>query len=444
MLKRTLILGSGISGLSAGFHMKQKCTSDLSVVPIVIFEKDSDWGGLCSNFTIDGFRFDRFVHFTFAKEEYVHNIFSSSSPLYEHPAISNNYYKGYWLKHPAQNNLYPLPAEEKIKIIEDFKNRPQKEIFEIEDYATWLECQYGKYFAHNFPFAYTRKYWGKEAKELETKWVGERMHSPSLEEVLKGASEPHNDKNFYYTSVMRYPKKGGFRSILNTVREGLDIRFNKEAVKIDIQNKTILFKDGTSETYSNLISSLPLPEIIKMINNAPAPKEVVEASESLKYTSGYMVSLGFKRPDVAKDLWFYIYDEDILASRVYSPSLKSSDNVPEGCSSLQAEIFFANDVIIPSKEVVLENTIEKLSQIYSFDKNEIAVKDIRFEKYANIIFDHGIYKNRQVVLDYLSTIGIKSIGRFGKWEYFWTNQAFLDGKKSVEEFVGKCLINSAS
>lgn len=420
----TVVLGSGISGLSAGYHL------ELAGISNVIFEKDSDWGGLCSNFTINGFRFDRFVHFTFAKEEYVRNIFNSSTELHEHPAISNNYYKGYWLKHPAQNNLHPLPDDEKSKIIENFKHRPQKEISEIKDYAQWLECQYGKYFAHNFPFAYTRKYWGKEASELETKWVGIRMHSPTLEEVLKGASEP-NDKNFYYTSVMKYPKRGGFKSILNTTREGLDIRFNKEVTEIDAIEKTILFKDGGCEKYDDLISSLPLPEIVKMIKNTP--KEVQEAGKNLKHTSGYMVSLGFKRADIAKDLWFYIYDEDILAARVYSPSLKSKDNVPDGCSSLQAEIFFANDVEIPSAEMVLENTIEKLSQICSFNKNEIFVKDIRFEKYANIIFDHKIYENRKIVLDYLDSIGIKSIGRFGKWEYMWTNQAFIDGKEAVDK-----------
>jgi len=422
--KKISILGSGIAGLSAGFHLAKMGVSS------VIYERGDDWGGLCANFSVDGYRFDKFVHLSFAKEDYIRNIFSESCEFQEHPALSTNYYKGLWLKHPAQDNLFPLPTDEKTKIIADFVNRPQKEISEIKDYGEWLECQYGEYFAHNFPFAYTRKYWGKEASELETKWVGSRMHSPSLEEVLKGAFE-NNDKNFYYASVMRYPKNGGFRSFLNSTRKNLDIRFNKEAVKIDAKNKTVSFNDGTKTTYDNLISSLPLPEILKMIEDAP--QNVVEAAKNLKYTSGYMVSLGFRRPDVAKDLWFYIYDEDILSARVYSPSLKSKDNVPDGCSSLQAEVFFANDTQPPNADNVLKNTIEKLSEMGLFKKEEIAVQDIRFEKYANIIFDHEVYKNRQIVLDYLASIEIKSIGRFGKWEYFWTNQAFADGQKTAEE-----------
>lgn len=419
----TIILGSGIAGISAGYHLEKAGEH------AVIYEKDSDWGGLCGNFTIEGFRFDKFVHFTFAQDEYISNIFKNSSDLLEHIPFPSNYYKGIWIRHPAQNNLAPLSSEEKTDIIYDFVNRTEKPIEEIRDYEEWLRIQYGNYFAENFPFKYTRKYWGVEPKELETKWVGNRMYTPDLKQVLQGAFETQ-DECFYYAKIMKYPKIGGFRSILNNCREGLDIRFNKEVVKINPQEKTVTFKDGTSAQYTRLISSLPLPEIVKMIDGMP--EEVKEAGENLMHTSGYMVSLGFNRPDVAKYLWFYIYDEDILPARVYSPNLKSPDNVPEGCSSLQAEIFFSNKAEIPAADVVLNKTIEKLIAMGLFKENEIIVKDIRFEKYANIIFDKNIYKNRQIVLDYLNKIGIESIGRFGKWEYFWTHQAFKNGMEVIK------------
>ncbi|HIS87904.1 TPA: FAD-dependent oxidoreductase [Candidatus Avigastranaerophilus faecigallinarum] len=422
-MRQTIVLGSGIAGISAGYHLKKKGEE------VVIYEKDNDWGGLCANFTIDGFRFDKFVHFTFADSEYIRNLFEESSPTYAHPSVSSNYYKGYWLKHPAQNNIAPLPIDEKVEIIKGFINRKNKSFEEIENYEEWLRVQYGDYFAENFPMVYTKKYWGLEAKDLETKWVGNRMHSPNIDEVLKGSYETQ-DKNFYYTSYMKYPKKGGFRSILNKCREGLDIRFNKEVVKIDTVAKTVSFKDGTISNYTRLISSLPLPEIVKMIENCP--DYVLNSANNLHNTCGYMVSLGFKRPDVAKHLWFYIYDEDILSARVYSPSMKSLDNVPNGCSSLQAEIFFDCKAKIPSKEEVMKNTIEKLVSMGLFKEDEIVVKDIRFEKYANITFDKDIYKNRKVVLDYLQSQNIETIGRFGKWEYYWTHQAFKSGMDCVK------------
>lgn len=414
-----IILGSGVAGISAAYHLK------LLGEKVVVFEKDDDWGGLCANFTIDGFRFDKFVHFTFADDEYVRNLFEESSPTYSHPSVSSNYYNGYWLKHPAQNNLAPLPIDEKVQIIKGFINRKSKPFEELENYEDWLRAQYGDYFAENFPFRYTRKYWGVEPEFLETKWVGNRMYSPDLDEVLRGSYETQS-KNFYYTSYMKYPKKGGFRSLLNKCREGLDVRFNMEVVEIDPFEKCVKFKNGNKVNYSTLISSLPLPEIVKMINNCP--QNVLNAADNLNHTSGYMVSLGFNRPDVAKYLWFYIYDEDILPARVYSPNLKSSDNVPNNCSSLQAEIFFDSKTIIPDKDFVLEHTVNRLNQMGLFSFDDIIVKDIRFQKYANITFDKNIYANRQIVLNYLKSIGIECIGRFGKWDYMWTHQAFNDGR----------------
>ena len=413
-------MGAGIAGISAAYHLKQKGENS------VIFEKDNDWGGLCGFFEIDGFRFDRFVHFTFAKDEKIAELFAKSSPLYAHPPVSYNYWRGCWLKHPAQNNLAPLPIEEKVKIIDSFVNRPRKDVAEISDYAEWLRVQYGDYFAENFPFAYTRKYWGVEAKQLETKWVGNRLHVSPLPEVLRGAFAEQQE-NFYYTKFMNYPKKGGFRSIMNECRKGLDIRLNKKAVRIDTAAKQVEFSDGTVEKYDNLISSLPLPEIIKMISDVP--ENVQNATKQLRWTCGYQVSLGFNRPDVAKYLWFYIYDEDVPPARVYSPNLKSPDNAPDGCSSLQAEIFFANGAKVVDKNIILQKTVEKLKEICQFNDSDVVVKDIRFEPYANIIFTPEIYESRKVVREWLQAQGIKTIGRFGEWDYLWSHQAFESGMK---------------
>ena len=419
-MSNNVILGAGIAGISAAYHLKQKGENS------VIFEKDNDWGGLCGFFEIDGYRFDRFVHFTFAKDEKIAELFAKSSPLYAHPPVSYNYWRGCWLKHPAQNNLAPLPIEEKVKIIDSFVNRPRKDVAEIPDYAEWLRVQYGDYFAENFPFAYTRKYWGVEAKQLETKWVGNRLHVSPLPEVLRGAFAEQQE-NFYYTKFMNYPKKGGFRSIMNECRKGLDIRLNKKAVRIDTAAKQVEFADGTAEKYDNLISSLPLPEIIKMISDVP--ENVQNAAKQLRWTCGYQVSLGFNRPDVAKYLWFYIYDEDVPPARVYSPNLKSPDNAPKGCSSLQAEVFFANDAKIADKDEVLRQTVSKLKEICQFNDSDVVVKDIRFEPYANIIFTPEIYESRKVVREWLQTQGIKTIGRFGEWDYLWSHQAFESGMK---------------
>jgi protoporphyrinogen oxidase len=427
---KNIILGAGISGIAAAYELKR---NDINSI---ILEKNNSWGGLLDNFKINGFRFDKFVHFSFAKSDYVNDIFYKT-PLIKHKPLSSNYYKGTWLKHPAQNNLYPLNKDEQDKILRDFKARKESTVTEIHNYEEWLRIQYGDYFAENFPMIYTKKYWTVNAKDLETKWVGKRMYKPTIEEVENGCNSDVTP-NTYYTKEMRYPKKGGYKSFLKPMVEGLTIEINSKVESIDLHEKKVCLTNKQSHNFENLISSLPLPEICKLIINIPS--KVLNASRKLNYTSGYLVSLGFNNPDIANKLWFYIYDKDILPARVYSPSLKSPDNAPKGCSSMQAEIYFNKGVKFKKTDSdILEETIAKFVEMGLFKREDLIVKDIRCEKYANVIFDHHIYENREIVLNYLEENNIISIGRFGEWDYFWSDQSMLSGKKGADIILNRKL-----
>lgn len=420
------ILGGGISGISAGYHLT------LNGIENAVFEKRPTWGGLCDNFTIgDGFRFDYFIHLSFSKDEYVQALFAESAKFLTHKPISTNYYKGYWLKHPAQNNLAPLSSEEKTKIILDFVNRP---IIDIPiNYKEWLVVQFGEYFTQHFPGTYTRKYWTLSAEKMTTDWLGNRFSLPPLEKLLQGTFE-EQEENFYYANEMRYPKSGGYKSFLKGMASETNIHTNKNAVLIDINTKRIDFTDNSFIHYENLISSLPLPELVKRIKDVP--KYILEASEKLLCTSGQLVSLGFNRPDIPKDIWFYIYDEDILPSRAYSPSIKSPDNVPEGKSSLQFETFFSR--YSPQKlsgGSLIEHVAEKGEKMKLWMANDIEVSDYREVKYANVVFDFERKKNVAIIHEYLNNEGILFSGRFGEWDYLWSDQSLISGKKIVTKLL---------
>lgn len=417
-MDKIIILGAGISGLGAGYSLRRKGIS------AILLEKDFTYGGLCGNFEIDGFRFDRFVHFSFSDNEKVNELFSLSSPdIIRHIPNPYNICNGKWIKHPAQNNLYPLSEEEKRRIVADFRNRPQiSDINNISNYEEWLRLQYGNYFAEHFPMAYTRKYWMCEARDLEIKWIGSRLYQPSIEEVTLGCQSADTPVA-YYAKEMRYPQKGGFKTFMKALVKDLDIRFQSEVVEIYPLRKTVRTSVGEIYQYDKLISSLPLPEVLKLIKDVPT--EAKNAGNQLKYTCGYQVSVGLKTKNIPPYLWWYIYDEDILPARVYSPSLKSSDNVPEGCSSLQLEIYCEWNKY--TREELLEKSVDKLIALDIIKKDDILFIDVRFEKYANVIFDHNIYKSRKIVRDYLASIGIETIGRFGEWDYLWSDQSLLSG-----------------
>ncbi|MGI1939171.1 protoporphyrinogen/coproporphyrinogen oxidase [Shewanella oncorhynchi] len=412
------ILGAGIAGLGAIDKAARLGKS------AVAFEAKSRAGGLLANFEIDGFRFDNAVHFSFTEIKEVRGIFDKVE-YHKHKPDSYCLDRQYWLKHPIQNNLYSLPLDEKISLIKSFIERPD---IEPENYSQWLEHQYGFELAATYPKRYTKKYWGLAAEKLSTTWIGNRMRRADITEVLKGSLEQRDD-NHYYANEMRYPKKGGYFSFIKDLAKVDNIVFNKQATGIDIHAKTISFSDDSITTYNQLVSSLPLPMLCELINDCP--ETVLIASRSLLWTTVDLISIGFDKADIPPYLWFYIYDEDNLAARAYSPSWKSSDNVPKGKSSLQFEVYnlSSNEKLNPLE--LKKNIKTKLLEMAICSESDILFMEHKHLPYGNVVFDVGMEERRKVVLDYLSSVGIKSCGRFGEWDYFWSDQSFMSGFNQV-------------
>lgn len=418
-----LILGAGIAGLGAAYALHKA-----GQVALVV-EKDATYGGLCGNIEIGGFRFDRFVHFTFTQNEEVNAIFKAScGELIRHTPNPYNIYQRQWIKHPAQNNLFPLSEKEKEAIIRDFKARPVVDAKYVpKNYEEWLRVQFGNYFAEHFPMVYTKKYWMKEAKDLRTEWVGNRVYQPSLDEVIIG-SQTAETPITYYTKEMRYPQKGGYKALLKSMADVANIEYGMCVTEICPREKKVRFANGREIGYEKIYSSLPLPIVIDSIQNVP--DAVRKAVNQLECTSGYHISVALKTKNIPPYLWWYIYDEDILAARVYSPSLKSPDNVPEGCSSLQMEVYCKENKY--TEHELIEGTVGKLVEMGIIKQEDILFTHVGFEKYANVIFTEPIYRARKIVQEWLKDEGIETMGRFGEWDYLWSDQSLLSGLKIME------------
>ena len=208
------------------------------------------------------------------------------------------------------------------------------------------------------------------------------------------------------------------------------IACNKEAVRIDTEKRQVSFRDGDCVTYDKLVSSLPLCQMPEIVEDVPKP--VKEAAKRLKYTKVSIVSIGFHKPDIARHLWMYIYDTDIMAARINSPGIKSPNNVPPGCSSLQFEIYHGNWEEV-SRDEVVDNTLYALRKMRICREEDIEFVDYRQLPFGNVIFYVGMEQDRKIVRDYLREAGIHLIGRFGEWDYLWSDQSLLSGMGYTRE-----------
>jgi hypothetical protein len=70
----------------------------------------------------------------------------------------------------------------------------------------------------------------------------------------------------------------------------------------------------------------------------PVPLDMTAKMNTLKASKIGIVSIGFNKPDTARYLWLYIYDANIMATRINCPSIKSKENEPSDCSSMHKEL----------------------------------------------------------------------------------------------------------
>ncbi len=421
---KIVILGAGIAGISAAYHLKK------AGIDSTIFEANSQKGGLLDNFLIDGFRFDNAIHLSFATEPEVRKVFDPT-PHTAHPAVSWCWDNEQWLKHPVQNNMFPLEASQRVDLISGLVERPN---IEINNYQDWLIYQYGEPIATRWQLPYTEKYWTLPASELGIGWIGNRVRRADIKEVLHGAFTTETP-SYYYATEMRYPKQGGYKAFIEPMISEVDIHCEYKATKIFIDNKEVQFENGESSSYDQLINTMPLPELIKIIDNVP--DNVCEAAATLFATSVDLISVAFNKADVQPHLWFYIYDKEILAARAYSPSIKSADNVPNGHSSLQFEIYSSpKNPQTHSPEEMKANTMMALKKMGLIENdNEILFMHHKQLPWGNVVFDLGMEERRDLVLDWLKQVGIQTAGRFGEWAYLWSNQAFMSGMRASQKIL---------
>ena len=141
-------------------------------------------------------------------------------------------------------------------------------------------------------------------------------------------------------------------------------------------------------------------------------------ADNLLFTRVDLVSVGFNKADIPPHLWFYIYGDKIKAARAYSPSMKSPDNAPEGCSSLQFEIYSLNTEPKHDPDKLKVNALVALYEMKLCSEEDVLFAEHKHLPFGNVVFDHGMEERRGLVRDFLGTVGIISCGRFGEWDYF--------------------------
>jgi protoporphyrinogen oxidase len=424
-----VVIGSGMAGFGAAYRLHQE-----GIAP-VMYDKNGYYGGHTMSFRYEsGFLFDIGPHISFTKDTRIQELLAESvGGRYETLQINlNNYWHGYWPTHPVQLHLHGLPEETIVKVISDFVEERSSPERPIRNYEDWLYASFGKTFAESFPMQYTRKYHTTTADNMSTDWLGPRVYRPSLEEVLRGALSA-SAPQVHYITHFRYPSDGGFRLYLNKFVPMGNIKLEHELISVDPRTRELTFSNGLITQYDSLVSSVPLPDMIHMIQGAP--DDVVEASRKLACSTCVLVNIGINRADISNAHMTYFYDEDICFTRLSFPHMLSSHNAPPGTGNIQAEVYFSEKYkpFSGKAEDWIDPVIRDLKRVGLVrEEDEILCRKAMLLRYANVIFDLERADALKTVHGYLDDIGIAYCGRYGDWGYMWTDESFISGERAAE------------
>ena len=424
-----VILGTGMAGLGAAHHLTQ------AGVGYKAFDKNAYPGGHTATFTSSsGFVFDDGPHISFTKNQRLKELFAANvNGEFETPiAVVDNYFRGHRIKHPVQCNLHGLPTDLVYACLVDFiaaSQAPNRT--EFDNYHEWLVAAYGATFANTFPSVYGRKYHTVGPELMSTVWLGPRMYRPTIEEVLRGALF-EKTPDVHYVSDYRYPKRGGFMSFLNPFIDSSRTYLGHRVTRIDHKAKTIHFANGKSCGYENVISSIPLPELIAIIDDVP--EHVRTAASQLACTTCVTVNVGVGRDDFTDSTWSYYYDEDVVFTRLSFPHNMAPGNCPQGAGSIQVECYYSRKYRPLPKDTsdISERVIRDLIRTGVIDESDTIIhNETRIIDYANVIFDLDRESSLPIVHAWLDEVGIVYVGRFGEWGYHWTDESFLSGEQGA-------------
>ena len=212
---------------------------------------------------------------------------------------------------------------------------------------------------------------------------------------------------------------------------------NSAVTMVDVRRRRLVLNHTEEVGYDRLISTLPLPELVKAIPDAP--RAVVEAAAGLVNVPLYCVNLGIDRPDVSDKHWIYYPEHDYIFQRAFVQSNASPQVRPDGTSSLTLEISHSPYKPV-SRDTVLERAIEDTVRagLLTADDRLLAANVLDLS-YAYPVSTPERARQVDTVRQWLRRHDIHIAGRFAEWEYYNSDGAILAGRRVANEMAATLL-----
>ncbi len=427
-MPKTLIIGAGLAGMSCARSLK---------TGYEILEKNAHAGGLVVTDERDGFRFDLTGHWLHMRDpgikRWIGGLLGDRMTVVERKA--RIFSKGVVTHYPFQTNTYglPLPVVQEIirEFVEDTLVHPPRK--NPRTFEEWVMKHMGRGIARHFMIPYNEKLWRTHPRDMTPYWCQHYVPKPTLDQIVEGAVAAP-DRKIGYNATFSYPLEGGIGELSRAIVGQLDasrIRYSTWPVQIHAKTRKVTLNDGNVVEYQRLVNSAPLPELVRLI--ADAPPSVRAAAEKLVHNGVFYYNIALKRPPLSDAHWIYFPEKEFPFYRVGSFSNAVPSMAPEGKGNLYVEFSYRGNMNRrdlwrqTSKALVQGGVIASEDDVLFVDPKEIPC--------AYVVFDSSYERSLKTIFGWLKKMDIHSIGRYGRWTYNSMESALIEGRDTAKSIL---------
>jgi protoporphyrinogen oxidase len=387
-----VIIGAGISGLSAGHFLKGE---------YLILEKTSSPGGLSGQYQANGFTFDYGGHyFHFQNKAAVKEHVEKFHAFNVYQRNSKIFMLKRFIPYSLQYHLAYLPARLREIVLREMSRQHEIRDGNLEEF---LLANFGELLYDLFFRPFLAKFYCRPLSELLSGMDKGSIPVPRREEVRRGSIE----KKFFaegYNPVFYYPYQALQKFIQSYSRPLLNsIRFKERVLRIDLRQKKIFTNKGIF-AYDNLINTMPLKEFLSILDPLSS-----FPWQQLQHLSTLVVNVVLARRR-RHFHWLYLPENDMPFYRVgYYPGGKSTTGYLEKTVAMNERI---------DSEGIFRDMVQVLRKTGMIEgPREILFHDLKKIPVSYIVFDKQWPHLVPPALDCLRQQQVFSIGRYGSWNY---------------------------
>lgn len=436
MSNEITILGGGPAGLGAGYFLRR------ANEPFRIYEAGARVGGNCSTFQRGDFRFDTGAHRFHDKDPEITEAVTSlmGDELIQVSAPSAIYSHGRFFDFP----LSPLNLIRNLGVIDTTRAaldwlRARTGGGAAPDFESMVVGRYGRLLAGRFLLSYSEKLWGLPPNRLSTRVSGGRLKGLTLKTFLLEGLAGSRKKTAHLDSSFYYPRSG-----YGAIAERLADACGRERVHLEAR-VTAIHHDGARMNavslhgrdpipVSRVISTLPLPLFLRMMN-PPPPDSILEDAARLQFRDVMLVGMILQRPGVMNYATVYFPDGESPITRVCEPRNRSPHMSPEGMTSLMAEIPCHRDEMFSGEALgrLEALVVKRLASVGWFSPDDVRDTFTLRLPFAYPMLESGIEDRVERMDRYLDRFGnLILTGRNARFQYAHLHDMLHWGKHAAE------------